>query len=242
MREDHWEEGADCGAEAREVIRPEVLHLRDLIVAEAKARGVHLDERFLRLEHGLPVLHLRLDGRVLRGCSVGLPGDAKVSHFGHAPDTITVHGSRWKSSKTWPRKRDGTFNIEAVVDHIVHLAEVELSRVVPDVAIPSGIPASRSGLVMLHMAGVKLGRLPPESKAEQLVENITDDRVRKRIEDHLAGDGLTDSDLHRLADASGMFSSRSTKLDFDPFELHSDRWVVLLRVGRMWTARSSTGT
>lgn len=29
-----------------------------------------------------------------------------------------------------------------------------------------------------------------------------------------------------------MFFSRSTKIDFDPFELHSDRWVQVLRLGR----------
>lgn len=137
----------------------------------------------------------------------------------------------------WPRNREGGFKIEAVVDHIVRLAEAELSRVVPDLVIPNGIPASRSGLVMLHLAAVRLGLLPLESKADQLVENVTDSNIRKRIEGHMARGGLKDSDLHRLADANGMFFSRSTKIDFDPFELHSDRWVQVLRLGRMVNGR-----
>ncbi len=207
--------------------------LRDLILAEAKARGVPLEERFLRLERGLPVLRLRLGDRALRGCRVRLPGDPRVSDFGHAPDVITVHGSAWKSSRVWPRKLDGSFKIEAVVDHIVHLAEAELSRVVPDVVIPRGIPASRSGLVLLHVAAVKLGVVAPGSEAEALVEGITDGQFKRRVEEHLAHGGLTDRDLQRLGDANGMFFYRPTKLDFDPFELQSDRWVQLLRIGRI---------
>lgn len=123
--------------------------------------------------------------------------------------------------------------MEAVVDHILRLAEADLSRVVPDLVIPSGILASRSGLTMMHLAGVKFGILAPGSKAEVLMEKISDDKIRKRIEDHLARGGLTDGDLHRLADANGVFASRATKIDFDPFELHSDRWVQVLRLGRI---------
>ncbi|MBE7483202.1 MAG: hypothetical protein HS104_24915 [Polyangiaceae bacterium] len=127
---------------------------------------------------------------------------------------------------------DGQFKIEAVVDHVLALVEQELSRVVPDLAVPSGIPASRSGLVMLHLAAVRLGLVEPGSQAELLVENVTDSEIQERIEDHLTRGGLADSDLHRLADANGMFASRSTKIDFDPFELHSERWVEVLRLGR----------
>lgn len=131
----------------------------------------------------------------------------------------------------WPRKLDGSFRIEAVVDHIVRLTEAEVSRTVPDLVIPNGIPASRSALVVMHLSAVKLGLVEPGSKAELLVENVTDSKIQKRIEGHLARGGLTDGDLHRLADANEMFFSRSTKLDFDPFELHSDRWVQVLRLG-----------
>ncbi len=216
-----------------EVMPKEALQLRDLILAEAHARGVHLEQRFFRLERGLPVLRLRIDGRALRGCHVDLPGDPAVADHGYAPDVITVHGSGNRTSRMWPRQRDGGFKIEAVVDHILHLAEAELSRVVQDVVVPSGIPASRSGLVMLHLAAVKLGIWEPGSKAVVLVENVTGSKIRKRIEGHLERGGLKDSDLHRLGDANGMFFSRSTKIDFDPFELHSDRWVQALRIGRM---------
>lgn len=132
----------------------------------------------------------------------------------------------------WPRNREGSFKIEAVVDHIVRLAEAEVSRIVPDLVVPSGILASRSGLAMLHLSAVKLGLVEPGSKADQLVENVTDSAIRNRIEGHLARGGLTDGDLHRLADVNGMFFSRSTKIDFDPFELHSDQWVQVLRLGR----------
>lgn len=132
----------------------------------------------------------------------------------------------------WPRNREGGFKFEALVDHIVRLAEAEVSRILPDLVVPSGIPASRSGLVMLHLAAVKLGLVEPGTTADQLVENVTDSDIRKRIEDHLARRGLTDGDLHRLADANGMFASRATKIDFDPFELLSDRWVEVLRLGR----------
>jgi len=132
----------------------------------------------------------------------------------------------------WPRKLDGSFKIEAVGDHIVRLAEVEMSRTVRDLVVPSGVPASRSGLVMLHLAAVRLGLVEPGSQTELLVKNATDSKIRKRIEDHLARGGLTDGDLHRLADANGMFFSRSTKIDFDPFELASDGWVQVLRLGR----------
>lgn len=132
----------------------------------------------------------------------------------------------------WPRNREGGFNISAITDHLLALVEAELSRVVPDLIIPSGILASRSGLAMLHLSAVKLGLVEPGSKADQLVENVTDSAIRNRIEGHMARGGLTDGDLHRLAAANGMFFSRSTKLDFDPFELHSDRWVHVLRLGR----------
>ncbi|MBK7584484.1 MAG: hypothetical protein IPI67_30305 [Myxococcales bacterium] len=146
---------------------------------------------------------------------------------------ITVHGSAWRSSKMWPRNREGGFRIEAVVDHIVRLAEAEVSRTVPDLVVPNGIPASRSALVVMHLSAVKLGLVESGSKPEVLMEKITDEKIRERIEEHLGRGGLTDGDLHRLADANGMFSSRSTKIDFDPFELHSDRWVQVLRLGRI---------
>lgn len=223
---------AGCSEGMSDSIPPEALHLARLILTTAQTRGVQLEERFLRLERGRPVLHVRLGDQALRGVHVDLPGDPRLAEFGHAPDVITVHGSGNRASRMWPRKRDGSFRIEAVVDHILHLVEQDLSRVVPDLVIPSGVPASRSGLVILHLAAVKLGLVEPGSKAKLLLENLTDDKIRKRVENHLGRGGLTDGDLHRLADANGMFASRSTKIDFDPFEAHSDRWVHVLRVGR----------
>lgn len=54
------------------------LRLRDQILATARSRGVHLKERFLRLERGLPVLRFRLGGRAVRGCHVGLVGETEA--------------------------------------------------------------------------------------------------------------------------------------------------------------------
>lgn len=207
--------------------------LARLILATAQARGTDLHQRFLRLERGLPVLRLRLGGRPLRGCHVGLPGDSQGAEFGYAPDVITVHGSGERSSRAWPRRLDGSFNVEAAVEHLVKLVEVELARPVPELQVPRGLPISRSSLVVLHLAAVKLGVIEPGTEPEVLVGKVNDAKIKKRIQDHLDRGGLTDGDLHRLAEVNGMFFSRPTKIDFDPFELQSDRWVEMLRLGRV---------
>lgn len=208
-------------------------HLARLILTTAQARGIALRQRHLRLERGLPVLRLRLGDRVLRGCHVGLPGDPQVADFGYAPDVITVHGSGERSSKAWPRRRDGRFNIEAVVDHLLHLVEVELAHAVPGLRVPAGVPASRSGLIVLHLAGVKLGVVEPGTKPEVLVENVKDAKIKNRIEGHLDRGGLTDGDLRHLVDANRFLLHRPRfRADDDPFELYSDHALPMLLVGQ----------
>lgn len=215
------------------MIPKQALHLARLILTTAQARGIDLRQRFLRLEHGLPVLRLRLGDRVLRGCHVGLPGDPQVADFGYAPDTITVHGSRWKSSRTWPRRRDGSFNIEAVVDHLLHLVEVELAHVVPELRVPVGVTISRSGLVVLHLAAVKLGVVEPGTEPKVLLENVRDAKVKKRIAEHLDRGGLADGDLRHLVDASGSLLHRPRfRPEDDPFEIHSDDALPMLLLGQ----------
>lgn len=64
------------------------------------------------------------------------------------------------------------------------------------------------------------------------MESIKDDAIKRRVERNLAHDGLIDADLRALGDANGMFVSRSTKIDFDPFELWSDHTLPMLKLGR----------
>lgn len=114
------------------MIPPEALHLRHFILTAAQARGVRLEVHCFGLEHHRPALRLRLGGKILRGCWVGLP-DAP-----NAPcraDVITVHGSGHRSSRMWPRKTDGTFRIDAITDHILTFVGEE----------PVEIPAARAG-------------------------------------------------------------------------------------------------
>jgi hypothetical protein len=222
------------GAETREVIPPEVLHLRDLILAEVQRRDVHLEERFLRLERGRPVLHLRLGERALRGCHVELPGDPAVAAHGYAPDVITVHGSGDRSSRTWPRKLDGSFDIEAVTGHILHLVEVELNRPRPELHVPAGVPARSSGLHVVHLAGVRLGVIPTGAKAEDLLEQVKDEKIRARIDAHLGKDGLTEGDVRALVDTVPMNLWRpnvSAFEPFEPFEPLDDRTLTVLVIG-----------
>jgi hypothetical protein len=216
------------------VIPPEVLHLRGLILAEAQASGVPLRERYLRLERGRPVLHFRLGDRPLRGCHVELPGDPKVANHGYAPDVITVHGSGDRSSRTWPRQRDGEFKIEAVVEHVLLLVEVELARQVPELDVPRGIPAGLSGLHVLHLAGVRLGALPVGSKPNVLLTAL-DHETRRRIDAKIVRGSLIEMDLRRMTGPTWLSFGRIGTLDHDPFHIWSDRALPVLVLGRTRT-------
>lgn len=207
----------------------QTLHLRDLILAGAAARGVALEQHALRIEVGLPVLHVRLGEKIFRGCTVRLPGSLGTS----APDVVTVHGSGYRASKMWPRKGDGTFDIQAIVDHLLALIEAELSRSVPNLVIPTGVSAAASGLHVVHLAAVRLWILPVDSTAEHIVDGLVDEATRARAEAHLVGAGLTGRDMRELGDAAGLYVSTPTKMDFDPFEPINDRIFTILEIG--WT-------
>jgi hypothetical protein len=213
------------------VIPREALDLRDFILEEAHARGVPLVEHLLHLERGLPVLHFKLGDRVLRGCEVRLPGDREVAEFGYAPDVVTVHGSGDRSSKMWPRQRDGNFKIEAVVEHILLLVGEELSRHVPELVVPKGVPAGLSGLHVLHLAGVHLGALPVGSKPEILLEAL-DAEDRARMEAKIARGNLIEADIRIMDRSNGFSFGRHGKLDHDPFNIWSDRSLPVLVLGR----------
>lgn len=204
--------------------------LRDAILAEARDRGVPLDEETFKIERGLPVLRLRLGDRVLWGAHVWLPGSAR-----HLPDVITVHGSGFKASRTWPRRRDGAFNINAVVDHLVTLVRVEIERPQPDLTfIAKGVPAGASGLHVMHVAALLLGTMTAGTSAEDLVARVGDDKRQARIAAHAKSSGLVDSDLRILGDAAKVFFSRATKFDdIDPLQPISDHILTILKVGRL---------
>jgi len=212
------------------VIPTSARHLRDQFLATARSKGVPLEERFFRLELGLPVLHLRLGDRPLRGCHVRFPGDPAVAEYGN-PDVITVHGSGERSSKMWPRKIDGTFNIVAATDHLLHLVEVEVSRRVPDLDVPRRIPPGLSGLYVMHLAGVRLGKFPATSKPEIPLEAL-DETTRARIENKIAKGMLIEADIRKLDLPNELHFGRGNKMDFDPFHIYSDRSLPVVVLGR----------
>jgi len=208
---------------------PEALDLARLILASAQSRGVHLEEHVFHLKVGRPVLHFRLGDRVLRGCHVGLPGDRKLARY--TSDVITVHGSGDRSSKTWPRQRDGEFNLSAIVEHILVLVEVELARQVPELTVPTGIPTGLSGLHVLHLAGVRLGALPVNSKPEVLLDAL-DPGDRARMEAKIAQGVLIEADIRLMDRSNGYSFGRHGKLDLDQFHIWSDRSLPVLVLGR----------
>jgi hypothetical protein len=226
--------GARAGdTEAEQMIPDETLHLRDSIIAAALARGVPLEEHTLRREVGLPVLRLRLGGKIFRGCWIGLPGDRGR----YQVDVVTVHGSGHRASKMWPRRVDGGFDVEAITGHVLALVELELSRQVPEMFVPSGIAAAASGLHVVYLAALRLGTVSPDLAPLALVRGIADEKRRNRIKAHLHHGGLTDGDMRAVAEAAGLFLWRPNKLDFDPFEPADDRTLSVLQVGKAAGAR-----
>jgi hypothetical protein len=85
-------------------------HLKDLIFAVAKARGVVLSEVNFRLEREIPVVRSRTNERNLIGCETRIPGGPMSAQV------ITVSGPSRQWSRSWPRKVDGSFDISGVVD------------------------------------------------------------------------------------------------------------------------------
>jgi hypothetical protein len=133
----------------------------------------------------------------------------------------------------WPRKRDRSFNIPAITDHLCALVAQELSRAKPALHLPGRVSAAASGLHVVHLAGVRLGVLASGSNAETLVTRVEDGRTRQRIEAHLLGDGLTSGDMRALSDAAGLSLGTSNRIDdHDPLEPIDDLILTVLRVGK----------
>jgi hypothetical protein len=211
------------------MVTPDTHDLVAAILREARSRGVDLDDESVTVQGDLPVLRVRLGRRVLRTTRVRLPGPPGS----RGPDVVTVHGSGYRSSKTWPRKRDGSFAVAAVVDHLLVLVRDELEHARPDAPVASGVPAAASGVHVLHAAGILLGTITGDANPDALVERITDLTIRSRIDSHLRAGGLTDGDLRALGTALRLSVGRSMKLDdTDPFEpINADIFSVL-RLGR----------
>ncbi len=208
---------------------PDTHDLVTAILREARSRGVDLDEESVTTQGDLPVLRVRLGRRVLRTTRIRLPGPPGSLE----PDVVTVHGSGFRSSKMWPRKRDGSFALSAVVDHLLELVRGELEHARPDPPVASGVQAAASGIHVLHAAGILLGTITGDANPDALVERITDLTIRSRIDSHLRKGGLTDGDLRALGTALRLSVGRCLKLDdTDPFEpINADIFSVL-RLGR----------
>lgn len=132
----------------------------------------------------------------------------------------------------WPRRLDGWFRIDAVVDHLLALARDEIDRPRPVPHVGGGVPVAASGLHVMHAAAVVLEVLPTETSPQDLVARVSDERQRTRIQAHLVRGGLSDGDLRALADSTGMFFGRSMKTDdIDPFEPISPGILTVLRLG-----------
>ena len=210
------------------MIPAEARHLKNVIFAVAKARGVVLKELSLRFEHEIPVVRFRTDKRNLVGCAIRIPGGPMS-----AQKVITVSGPSRQWSRSWPRKVDGGFDISAVVDFLVALVNHEHAKPLPpQLQVPKGLPAACSGLHVVHLAAVRLGALPASSKPDDLADGIENDRIRARIKTRMQEGGLHEGDLRILADVAALSIWRPNKWDGDPFEPFSDRGLPLAVAGK----------
>jgi hypothetical protein len=209
--------------------------LRDRILTLARFCGVALEEQSLAEEQDFVTLRVRLGGVALRGCQVRLPGDPAAHR--HTPNVITVQGSGHRASRTWPPRRDGAFNFDAIVGHLLSLVQGELRSPQTTLSVASRVPETASGLHVIHAAAVHFGAMSADTRPETLLKAVADANVRARIETHSRRGGVTDGDLRLLGDTVGLFFGRAMKLDFDPLDTHGTSRLVVIVVGSEGSGR-----
>lgn len=201
--------------------------LKDLIFEAVGSRGVVLLERSFRIEQDLPVLRFQVEGVVLNGSRIRIPGGQ------NSPQTvITVSGSSDRWSRSWHRRRDETFDLAAVADYVVALVEHERAKPPPaELQVPCGLTPSSSGLHALHLAAIRLGVRPLASPPQELLDAVVNERTRSRIDRRLKADGVTEADLRVLADVAPLNLWRPNLMDFDPFEPSARETLPVALIG-----------
>ena len=209
-------------------ITAEAQQLEDLIFSEVRGRGIDVRELSFRVDEGDPCARFGVVGVNLAGARIRIrEGEDR------RPKGITVVGASDGWSRSWQRRRDDTFDIIAIADYVVALIEHERAMPpMPDLKVPSGVPAASSGLHVLQLAAIRLGVRPASTAPEDLLGGVRDERRRARIERNLATSGLLEADLRALADAAHLHLYRPNKVDFDPFEPLGSNILPIALVGR----------
>jgi hypothetical protein len=211
------------------VIMTEPRHLKDLICAQVRTRGVELQELSFRVDEGSTCLRFGVEGASLAGARIRIR-DGEDLH----PKVVTVSGASSGWSRTWQRRRDYTFEIAAVADFLVALIEHERAKPpMPTLRVPSGVPAAASGLHVVQLAAIRLGMRTSSMAVEDLLGGVDDDRRRARTARHLQGGGLIEADLRVLAGVALLHLYRPNKLDYDPFEPVGPNVLPIALVGRV---------
>jgi hypothetical protein len=209
-------------------ITPEARHLKDLIFAKVRARGIALQEVSFRIDEGDPCVRFSVDGVNLAGARIRIRDGEDMF-----PKVVTISGASEGWSRSWQRRRDQTFDIVAVADFLAALIEHERARPpVPELRVPSGVPAEASGLHVMHLAAIRLRMCLPAAMPEDLLGAVNDERRRARIGRGLAAGGLMEADLRVLSDALSLHLYRPNKPDFDLFEPLGRDVLPLALVGR----------
>jgi len=210
------------------VIPSEAHYLKDLIFAAVRSRGVDLREVSFRVDEGAPSVRFGIEGANLAGARIRIPGGGTASQ-----KVITVSGPSGGWSRSWQRRRDDTFDIEAVAAFLMAMVEHERAKPAPpELQVPKGEPVSSSGLHVIHLAAVRLAVLPPETTPQQLLARVGNEGRRLQIEARLERRGVVESDLRVLVDATPMHLWRPNKVAHDPFEPLSNDYLPIAVVGR----------
>lgn len=203
-------------------------HPKELIFAGVRARGIALQEVSFRIDEGDRCVRFGVHAVNLAGARIRIRDGEDMF-----PKVITVSGASDGWSRTWQRRRDHTFDIAAIADFLVALIEHERARPpMPQLRVPSGVPAEASGLHVMHLAAIRLGMCLPAARPEDLLDAVNDERRRTRMGRGLAAGGLVEADLRVLADRVSLHLYRPNKADFDPFEPLGRDVLPIALVGR----------